>query len=75
MDPSSPLYPSWYQEHVSEPVEEKQFQKQVTAAKGHLQMAQFHRVVGDMESARRSLSRAGAERSIAARMPRVRPSQ
>lgn len=66
------VYAAWHQEHSTDPVREQQFQGQVQAAKRHLQDAQFSRVVGNLPAARKSLAAAGLERSIAARMPRVR---
>lgn len=71
MDPSSPLYAAWHREHVEGPVRVQQRAQQVAAARRHLSMAQFHRVVGNQAGARRELERAAQERGIAAKMPKM----
>ena len=69
-DPKSPGYAAWHRQNVQGPVQEQQFQGQITAAKAHVDRARALREQGIPDRARASLARAATERSIAARMPR-----
>ena len=70
-DPNHPGYAAWHAEHVDGPVRAKQRADQVGVARHELAKARFASQMGDRPAAARALQRAGRERSIAAKMPRM----